>query len=62
MSREIDLNQVFEDLDSNIRELLSTVHSIRISKIVHDEEKARENLVKARWLAQKITEALYELG
>ena len=59
---ELQQREIFKQLDSDIRELLSTVHSIRISKIVHDEEKAREDLVRARWLAQRISSALNELG
>ena len=63
MSREIvDLDQIFENLDSDVRELLTTIHSIKIAKIINDKEKEREDLVKARWLAARILNALQELG
>ena len=64
MSREIDidLDQIFEDLDSDVRELLTTIHSIKIAKIINDKEKEREDLVKARWLAARILDVLQELG
>ena len=60
---ELELQrEIFKQLDSDIRELLSLVHSIKLSKIVHNEEKAREDLVRARWLAQQISDMLDELG
>ena len=60
---ELELQrELFRQLDEDIRELLSLVHSIRISKMVHNDDKAREDLIKARWLAQRIEEALGELG
>ena len=63
MSREIvDLDQIFKDLDNDVRELLTTIHSIKIAKIINDKEKEREDLVKARWLAARILDVLHELG
>lgn len=59
---ELEISEIFKQLDSNIRELLSLVHSIKIDRIIGDKEKAREDLVRAQWLAQKINEMLYELG
>ena len=60
---ELELQrEIFKQLDSDIRELLSLVHSIKIDKIVHNDDKAREDLVKARWLARQISDMLDELG
>ena len=58
---ELQQRELFNQLDEDIRELLSLIHSIKIRKIIGDKEKAAEDLTRARWLAQKITEALYEL-
>ena len=33
MSRELELGEIFEDLDTDIRELLSTVHSLSLIHI-----------------------------
>ena len=60
---ELELQrEIFKQLDSDIRELLSLVHSIKLSKIVHNEEKVAEDLVKAKWLARQISDMLDELG
>ena len=62
MSKEFDLDQIFKDLDSDVRELLTSIHTIRIAKMIHDKDKAREELLKARWLAARILNVLQELG
>ncbi|BFI75413.1 protein D-63 [Sulfurisphaera ohwakuensis] len=58
---ELELGEIFEDLDTDIRDLLSTVHSIKIDMIIGDNEKAHKDLTKARWLIERITEELNEV-
>ena len=54
--------ELFDQLDSDVRKLLSLIHSVRIYMIIGNDEKAAEDLQKARWLAQRINDMLFELG
>ena len=60
---ELELQkELFKQLDEDTRELLTTIHLIKINKVLKNEEKAREEIVRARWLAQRINDMLFELG
>ena len=59
---ELEISEIFKQLDEDTRELLTTIHLIKINKVLKNEEKARKELARARWLAQRISSALNELG
>ena len=54
--------EAFDLLDSDVRKLLSLIHSVRIHMVIGDKEKASEDLQKARLLIRRIEEALNGLG
>ena len=58
---ELELGEIFEDLDTDIRELLSTVHSIKIDMIIGDDKMVRSDLNKARRIAERIVKKLKEV-
>ncbi|ARM76417.1 protein D-63 [Acidianus manzaensis] len=56
---ETSEKELFEELDEDVRDLLSLIHNIKISKIVGNDTS--EQLDKALFLSQKIQANLYQL-
>ena len=54
-----ELSEIFEQLDEDIRELLTLVHMVKINMMT--ESDSTEQLSKALLLAQKIEAELYKL-
>lgn len=54
----LELGEIFEELDSDTRELLSMVHAIKIDMVVQDTKRAQRDLENAKRLITKIIELL----
>lgn len=58
---EQKLEELFVDLDTDVRRLLSLIHDIKINKILQNKKLVSKQIEEAIFLSQKITAELYSI-